>query len=267
MSGSPARALPLVIAGIGGRMGRAVAEASAGDARVRLAAGIERAGAAAAFAGTPVVASVPEAAAVVSAERAVLVEFCLAGGALEHARAAAALGWPVVSGSTGLEAGDEAALRALGARVAVVRSANFSRGAAALLETAAALRRCLGPAFEAEIVETHHRGKRDAPSGTALALAAALGATDLSGTLRVGRGRGASPRAEGEVVVHSLRAGDVVGEHRLLLAGPGETLEITHRVHARSAFAAGVIEAAVRAASAPPGVHAFEDLLREEGTT
>lgn len=272
MNRRDATPIPLVIAGIGGRMGRAVAEAALADRRVQLVAGIEHAawpgwdrGAAAIAAGertTPVALahSVSEAATSIEGPRAVLVEFCLPEGALAHARDAAARGWAVVSGSTGLDPREEETLRALGARIALVRAANFSRGAAAMVRLAAALRHDWGTDFDAEIVETHHRGKRDAPSGTALAIAAALGATPASGTLRVGRTRESPPRAAGEVTVHALREGDVVGEHRLVFAGPGEVLEITHRVHARSAFAAGVIEAAVHAACAPPGVYGADEL-------
>jgi len=130
-----------------------------------------------------------------------------------------------------------------------------------LTELAARAATVLGD-FELEIEERHHRGKADAPSGTALALAAVLAkARGLGpGAYRHGRsGRG--ERRPDEIGIHALRGGDWVGEHTILLAGPGETLELRHRAESRSAFARGALSAARFAAEAPPGLYGMADVL------
>lgn len=149
----------------------------------------------------------------------------------------------LVSGTTGLSAEQTAALDAAGSRIAVLWAPNFSAGVAVLAElvrqAAAAL-----PGWDADVVEAHHIHKKDAPSGTALHLGAAVQA-----------GRGSAPHYA------SLRAGDIVGEHTVQLSGPGERLELVHRATNRDIFARGALEAALRLARRGPGRIGFGALL------
>lgn len=152
-------------------------------------------------------------------------------------------GRPLVSGTTGLEASQHAALDAAATRIAVLSAANFSLGVAVLTElvrrAAAAL-----PAWDCDIVEVHHVHKQDAPSGTALHLGQA-----------VADGRGRVPHYA------SLRAGDIVGEHTVQFAGLGERLELIHRATDRDIFARGALETSWRLIDRPPGRYAIADLL------
>jgi 4-hydroxy-tetrahydrodipicolinate reductase len=167
----------------------------------------------------------------------------------------------MVSGTTGLGREAEEALAAAGRRVAVVHAPNLSRGVALLTELAARAASALAD-FEIEIEERHHRGKMDAPSGTALALAAVLAASRGLGPGAYRHGRsGRGVRRPDEIGIHALRGGDWVGEHTILLAGTGETLELRHRAESRSAFALGALTAARFAAEAPPGLYGMADVL------
>lgn len=158
---------------------------------------------------------------------------------VEWGKAGAAL----VIGTTGLAPATLAGLDHLSKRVPVLVASNTSRGANALMALAEAAARLL-PGWEAQMVETHHRGKKDAPSGTALSVAEAF--RRGGGTL--------GP-------VHALRIGDVVGEHELLLFGRGERIRISHAAEDRAIFARGALEAARFLAGARPGRYAMSDVL------
>ena len=254
--------IEIVVAGATGRMGEAVCRMALADPGFRLAGLLARMG-------DPAVGSVPydrgprvdEDPSMTLVPGRVLVEFTTPEGTATLARAAARGGAALVSGTTGLGREAEEALAAAARRVAVVHAPNLSRGVALLTELAARAATVLGD-FELEIEERHHRGKADAPSGTALALAAVLAkARGLGpGAYRHGRsGRG--DRRPDEIGIHALRGGDWVGEHTILLAGPGETLELRHRAESRSAFARGALSAARFAAEAPPGLYGMADVL------
>lgn len=154
---------------------------------------------------------------------------------------------PVVTGTTGLLPHDLPA----DLPFPVLHAANFSLGVAVLArlvhEAAAAL-----PGYDIEVVELHHKHKRDAPSGTALRLVEGLGPA-VSG--RTG------PRAPGEVGLHAVRGGDIVGEHRVYLCGPGERLELAHVATHRGLFAAGALTAARWLIGKPPGLYRIEDVV------
>ncbi|MBU6411194.1 MAG: 4-hydroxy-tetrahydrodipicolinate reductase, partial [Verrucomicrobia bacterium] len=121
----------------------------------------------------------------------------------------------------------------------------------------------LGPDFDLEIVEMHHRMKKDAPSGTARTLAEILAATRRQSLEKVARhGRsGMAERAPGEIGIHALRGGDVVGDHTVIFANAGERLELTHRASSRDAFANGALRAAVWVAGQKPGLYDMQDVL------
>lgn len=188
----------------------------------------------------------------------VFVEFTVANAVPELARELARLGKPWVSGTTGL---DEAAHRGLleaSERIAVLWSPNMSLGVAVLsrlLGEAAAL---LPSTWEMELIETHHTAKRDAPSGTALALARRWTSV-RGGELRHGREGMSGPRPAGEVGMHALRLPDVVGEHVARLGGPREMLELGHRALDRAAFAHGALAAAEWLAQRKAGLYTMDD--------
>ena len=172
----------------------------------------------------------------------VAIDFSLAGAfdpllALCVARKAA-----LVSGTTGLDQAQRDALDAAAAVIPVAWASNFSLGVAVLADLVERAARAL-PGWDCDIVEAHHAGKLDAPSGTALALGAAAGQG------------GASARYA------SLRAGDIVGEHVVQFTGPGERLELVHRAGNRDIFARGALHAAARLAGRPPGAYRLADLL------
>jgi len=168
-------------------------------------------------------------------------------------------GVALVSGTTGLDAGQRAEMARAAGDVPVLWSANFAIGVA-VLGRLAALAGSLLPGWSAAIVEAHHAGKLDAPSGTALALgrvlAQARGATFDEDAVRADPVRGDA--GTGFAVV---RAGDIVGEHSLMLVGPGERLEIVHRAGDRGVFARGALHAARWLRGRPPGLYRIDDCL------
>lgn len=222
-----ASSLRVLISGSGGRMGRAVAAAALGDRRLRVVGGVGRA------------TSHSELAAALGAAD-VLVDFSLPVPALAFARAAARARRPVVSGTTGFSASQMSALKTLSKKVAVFWSPNMSPGMNLLFELAARAAAAL-PGYDAALLDVHHAAKKDAPSGTAKRLQAALGRPSS---------------------VVSLRVGDVTGDHVLTLAGPGERLELTHRAHSREVFARGALRAALWVAKRRPGFYDMQDLLK-----
>jgi 4-hydroxy-tetrahydrodipicolinate reductase len=164
----------------------------------------------------------------------------------------------LVTGTTGVE-NKQAALGPLARKVAVVSAANMSAGINSLLRLCEGLAADLGGASDIEIVEAHHRTKKDVPSGTALELARIVG--ERAGKRVVlGRDGAAGPRAD-ELVIHSLRVGDVPGTHTIVFSLKGETLEITHTAQSRECFAAGALRAARFAAKARPGLYSMLDVL------
>jgi 4-hydroxy-tetrahydrodipicolinate reductase len=167
----------------------------------------------------------------------------------------------LVSGTTGLAPTDRAALDDLGETVAVLWAANMSPGVEAVAQMARMAAATLGEDYDIEIVETHHRQKVDAPSGTALRLAEAVreGRPDL--VLRHGREGRPGPRAANELAVMALRGGDVIGDHTVHLLGLGERIEITHRATQRDVFARGALRAARWLIGKKPGRYALRDLL------
>ena len=235
------------ILGSAGRMGQAIAAAAA-DAGVPVAGGIDAGGDIAALAGTA----------------DVLIDFSVPAALAENLAAAMATHKPIVIGTTGLEHGHHAAIDEAAKSVAVLQTGNTSLGVtllAALVRDAAAR---LGPDWDIEIVEMHHRHKVDAPSGTALLLgeAAAAGRNlDLATASERGRDGVTGARAEGAIGFASLRGGSVAGDHLGVLAGDGERIELGHRAENRTIFAKGAIKAALWLAGKPAGRYTMNDVL------
>ena len=194
-----------------------------------------------------------------------VVDFTAPEATAEHAEIAAAHGVAFVTGTTGLEDHDADPLDALDAAsesVPVLHASNFSRGIAALRgavrEAAASL-----PGYDVEVTETHHDGKRDAPSGTARTLVADVEDERPDLTERQHGREGEQPRDAAEIGVHARRAGDVTGEHEVLFAGNRETVSLSHSAGDRGVFAEGALDAAVADAGEEPGRYELTELVGE----
>jgi 4-hydroxy-tetrahydrodipicolinate reductase len=256
--------LRLALTGVTGRMGRAVLELAASAPDIQLVRGLIRP------ARDPheVAAQLPAPLALTSrvAELVqgadVVVDFSHPAVTVAVAEAAAHAGIPLVSGTTGLSEHDQAVILRAAQHVPVVQAANFSLGIALLHWLLPELVARL-PTWDVELIERHHRHKRDAPSGTALALARTLLAArePAPSPLVYGRGPGTAPRQPGEVGIHAVRAGGEVGRHTVLLATDDEAIEVTHWVQSRRAYAQGALEAARRLVGRPPGLYTLQDLV------
>lgn len=238
------------ILGAAGRMGRAVAEVAA-ELGGEVVGGIDRLGAVTgAFSDVNALADASD----------VLIDFSVPKALADHLDAARRYGRPLVVGSTGLGEENQALIDTAATQIAVLQSANMSLGVnvlAALVEQAAAR---LGPDWDIEIVEMHHRHKVDAPSGTALLLgrAAAQGrghALDAAVHDRNGK------RVEGAIGFASLRGGSVAGDHMVVLASEGERIELGHRAESRAIFARGAVKAALWLSGRPAGRYTMADVL------
>jgi 4-hydroxy-tetrahydrodipicolinate reductase len=194
----------------------------------------------------------------------VWIDFSVATATAAVAAAAAERGAALVVGTTGVSADGKAALAAAARRVPVVFAPNMSVGVNVLLQLVADAARLLGPGYDLEIVETHHRLKRDAPSGTALRLAEALAEAtgrDLGRDARYARHGDVGPRSASEIGIQTLRGGDVVGDHTVFFLGLGERIELTHKASSRETFARGAVRAALWTAGRPPGLYDMRDVL------
>jgi 4-hydroxy-tetrahydrodipicolinate reductase len=243
------------ILGPSGRMGRALIDAAAGRADVRVVAAVDRADAPGLgeMVG-PVVATADAAAGLAASD--VYVDFTSPAGTVAIAKLAAQHERAAVIGTTGLGAADEAVLAELAKVAPIVVAANFSLGVNLLLGLVKTAANVLGPDWDAEVVETHHRAKRDAPSGTALMIARAIAAghgSEYEAVKRHSRDGDIGPRPRGEIGVSTVRGGDVIGEHTASFFGAAERIEISHRATSRSIFAAGALRAAAWVVGKPPG--------------
>ena len=169
-----------------------------------------------------------------------------------------------VIGTTGLSASDDAKIEAAARHATIVKAGNMSQGVNLLAVLAARVASALGTEFDIEILEMHHRHKRDAPSGTSLLLGNAV--AEARGVALAARGvrtrdGDVGPRREGDIGFAALRGGDVVGEHRVIFAGPGERIELAHIATDRGIFARGAVKAALWARGRGPGLYAMTDVL------
>ncbi len=251
------------VLGAAGRMGQALAAAIAATPGATLSGGVERADhptIGTAFGDGVIGGDL----AALAAASDVLVDFTAPVALAASLAAARAANCALLVGTTGLEPAEHAVIDAAAADIAVLQAANTSLGVnllAALVEQAA---RALGPDWDVEIVEMHHRDKVDAPSGTALALgtAAARGRNiDLASHSERGRDGIGAPRAPGAIGFASLRGGSVVGDHMVVLAADGERIELGHRAETREIFARGAVKAALWLAGKPAGRYAMTDVL------
>ena len=244
------------IAGIAGRMGHMLIEEAA-VAGLTVVGGVDRGEAS----GCKLFADM----ATLAATSDVVIDFTHASTAAGHAAALAQSGAAWVLGTSGLDAADEAAVARAAERIAVVYAANFSPGVNLVLALAERMAAALPPdAYDAEIVEMHHRQKVDAPSGTALAIGRAVArgrGVTLEEVRESGRDGQTGARRPGAIGFASLRGGQVVGEHTLIFAAGDEQVTLTHRAFDRRSFASGAIRAAIWVAGRPPGLYGMADVL------
>lgn len=260
------------ILGCAGRMGRSLLAAVSATEGCVLAGGAERPGHPALgralgplFGGDAPGLVVEQEAEALIARADAVIEFSTPEASLAHAGAAARHGTAHVIGTTGLDAAQAEALRAFAERTPIVWSANMSQGVALLTRLVERVARALGPeAFDVEIVESHHRHKTDAPSGTALALGRAAAAgrgVVFEDAARLSREGLVGPRPAGEIGFATVRGGDVVGEHDVVFAGEGERIVLRHVATDRAIFARGALRAALWTEGRPPGLYGMADVL------
>jgi len=223
-------AIRVLLVGADGRMGKAVADAVARDARLTIAAGLDRGDSLAT--------------AMESCE--VVIDFSAADATEAVCRACVKYTKPLVLGTTGQTAAQRDYVTTAAHLVPIVFAANFSVGVNTLFVLTRRAAELLGSDFDLDVVEMHHRTKKDAPSGTAKRLLEIL--QEVRGGDRA-------------IAAQSVRAGDIVGEHTVIFTGAGERLELTHRAASRETFAVGALRAACWAITQPPGLYRMENVL------
>jgi 4-hydroxy-tetrahydrodipicolinate reductase len=247
-----------------GRMGERLRALLADDAELELAAALERPGHEALGRELAPGVRLTENAAEAMASVDIAIVFANPAGSLSLVRLAAARGVPCVVGTTGFRPDEKKEMEALAARIPIVLAANFSVAVNVLFHLAREASRLLGDGFDAEIVELHHAGKIDAPSGTALRLAEAISerlGPERPRRLVLSREGETGVRMPGTIGVVALRGGDNPGEHTVMFIGRGERLELTHRSATRDHFALGALRAARWLLGRPPGLYDMERVL------
>jgi len=260
-----------VVAGAGGRMGQRIVAALDGQPGIYLAGASERTGHPSLGCDAGITAGI-HAEDVLIEERMeavlprgdVLIDFTAPEASLRHAELAAQLGKALVLGTTGLDAAQQALLEKAARRIPIVYAPNMSVGVNLLFKVLGDVAAVLGDAYDVEIVEAHHRFKKDAPSGTAKkmaqVIAAALG-RDLEQVAVPGRSGLVGERRTEEIGIFAVRGGDIVGDHTVTFAGLGERVEIVHRAHSRDTFARGAVRAAKWVVGRVPGLYDMMDVL------
>jgi 4-hydroxy-tetrahydrodipicolinate reductase len=261
----------VIVAGAAGRMGRRIGYMVSHHPRLRYAAAFESPGHSGVGADAGELAGVgnngvivAESLASVINEGDVLIDFTHPQATMEFARQAAASGVAMVIGTTGLSDAQRDELAELSAHFPCVQAPNMSVCVNVLFKVVHKVAAVLGPDYDVEILEAHHKMKKDAPSGTALKLgelaAEAVGANLAKVGVRARDGL-IGERKPGEIGIQTIRAADIVGEHTVYFAGPGERLELTHRAHTRDHFARGATVAAAWLEGKGNGLYSMFDVL------
>lgn len=194
----------------------------------------------------------------------VVIDFSFHNATLGVAKLCAQHRKALVVGTTGHSDADKAAITAFRTEIPLVLSTNYSTGVNTLFWLTRKAAEILGPGFDLEVVEMHHRLKKDAPSGTAttlLEILADVRKLQLSEALRHGRQGITGERTANEIGIHALRGGDVVGDHTVIFAANGERVELTHKASSRETFANGALRAAAWVVHQPPGLYSMQDVL------
>ena len=259
------------VTGAGGRMGAQIIRAVASTAGIALAGAVERpdhpvvgrdAGDVSGVG--PLGISITSALEPLLPGVDVVIDFTSAAASLAHLAMVCRSDKAIVIGSTGFGGQERQQIRQTAAQARVFLAPNMSVGVNVLFKVVADVARLLGDGYDVEIVETHHRLKKDAPSGTALGLAEAVAGAldrDLAKDTCYGRQGLVGERTKREIGIHAVRAGDVVGDHTVIFGGLGERVEITHKASSRETFARGAVRAALWLPSQPHGLYDMMDLL------
>lgn len=263
--------LKLLVAGAAGRMGRAVVREALATPGVAIVGGFEREGNEAIgrdlgpLSGLDSLGVVVEAGPERGLRRAdAMIDFTAPAASLANARLAAEYGVPHIIGTTGFSASDDAEISALAQQIAIVKSGNMSLGVNLLAHLVREAATRLGPDYDIEIVEAHHRDKADAPSGTALMLARAAAegrGVDLASHSVRKRDGAVGERPKGAIGFAVIRGGGIVGDHDVMFAGGEETITLSHRSIDRGLFAKGAVAAARWTVGKPPGLYSMADVL------
>ncbi|TLN22420.1 4-hydroxy-tetrahydrodipicolinate reductase [bacterium] len=262
--------IKVAVTGGAGRMGSLIAGLVTDTAGLRLGAVLEREGhpsvdrdAGEMFGASVAGIKVSDDVAKAMEECDVLIDFTSAEVSMKNIRAVTLAGKAIVVGSTGFTPDQKREISSLpGARVFL--AANMSVGMNVLFRLVNEAAKLLGDDFDVEIVETHHRFKKDSPSGSALRLAEAVASAlkrDPESDFVYGREGIVGERTKKEIGIHAVRAGDVVGDHTVIFGALGERLELTHKASSRETFARGAIRAALWIPGQKPGVYEMLDLL------
>jgi 4-hydroxy-tetrahydrodipicolinate reductase len=263
--------MKIAVLGAGGRMGQALTAVLAQTPGCAIAGGIEAKGSP--FVGRdigevaglgPVGVAITDDPLPVFAQVDGVLDFTTPASTLAFAALAAQARLVHVIGTTGLSPADETKIEAAARHATIVKAGNMSLGVNLLAALTARVAQALGPEFDIEILEMHHRHKRDAPSGTSLMLGRA--AAEARGVSLKDRGvwtrdGDVGPRRDGDIGFAALRGGDVVGEHRVIFAGPGERIDLAHIATDRGIFARGAVKAALWARGRSPGLYSMQDVL------
>mgnify|MGYP006288066553 FL=1 len=261
----------IVVMGASGRMGRTLVQEIAGRDDMALSAALERPGhdwlgedVGTAMGGAPLGVRVTDDAWEAMARAQGVVDFTAPEASCELAGIAAQARAVHVIGTTGFTEEQIGRIDAAARHAVIVRAGNMSLGVNLLLEMTRKVAAALGPEFDIEVIEAHHRRKVDAPSGTALMLgeAAAEGrGVRLTDAYEAGRDGITGARQEGRIGFSAIRGGDIVGEHDVLFAGPGERVVLRHVAQDRALFAQGALRAVLWGQGRPPGHYAMTDVL------
>jgi 4-hydroxy-tetrahydrodipicolinate reductase len=264
-------ALGVIVCGAGGRMGGAVIRTIQQTPHINLIAAIDKPNSARLGKDAGEVAAAGHLGVNVSdriepylKKNSVVIDFTNPEASLKFLGAAAKQGAPVVIATTGFNPKQLAEIKRFSRRTPTLLAANTSLGVNVLMSLLGSAAKMLGNDYDVEIVEAHHRFKKDAPSGTALALGRAVAGAlnrDLDKVGINGRKGIVGERSKKEIALLSVRAGDIVGEHTVIFGGIGERLEFIHRAHSRDTFARGAIRAAQWLAGKKPGLYGMQDAL------
>jgi 4-hydroxy-tetrahydrodipicolinate reductase len=261
----------IAVLGAAGRMGQALTRALAETPGCVVAGGLEPKGSPAVGQDIGTVAGIDPLGVAITDDPLALfahadgvLDFTTPKATVEFAGLAAQARIVHVIGTTGFSDDELAKIEAAARHAAIVKAGNMSMGVNLMAALTARVAETLGPEFDIEILEMHHRHKRDAPSGTSLMLGAAAakgrGVSLAENSVRTRDGE-TGPRRQGDIGFASLRGGDVVGEHRVIFAGPGERIELAHIASDRGIFARGAVRAALWARKKPPGLYSMADVL------
>ena len=263
--------LGIIVCGVGGRMGSAVVRAIQQSADCRLIAAIDKPGSPRVGKDAGEIAAVGHLGIAVTdnldsalKSKSVIIDFSNPAASLEFLRSAAKKCAPIVIATTGFDAKQLAEIKRLARGTPTLLSANTSLGVNVLVALLGKAAKMLGDDYDVEIVEAHHRFKKDAPSGTALTLGRSVANAlnrELDKVAVNGRKGIVGERGKKEIALLSVRAGDIVGEHTVIFGGIGERLEFIHRAHSRDTFARGALRAAQWLATRKPGLYGMQDVL------